>query len=137
MPFDRLVALLITGWNAMPDTAIRRPARSLRSSHRRADRESLRPDSVDQFDAADTGKLLSGKREKSICHDHRGRAMSHRSASSHLLNCCDALAGFSGQQRRWSVATGILARRLRCQGVVVAQKSLRVLMTASPASRWG
>jgi hypothetical protein len=48
----------------------------------------------------------------------------------------DGLAGFSGQQRT-SVATGILARRLRCHGVVVAQKSLRVFMTASPASRWG
>jgi hypothetical protein len=56
MPSDHLVAPLI-------------------SAHWRADRESLQPDSVDQFDAVDTGKLLSGRREESICHHHRGRAV--------------------------------------------------------------
>jgi hypothetical protein len=58
MPFNHLVASLITGWNAMPDTAT---GESPPSAHRRADRESLEPDSVDQFDAVDTGKLLCGR----------------------------------------------------------------------------
>jgi hypothetical protein len=57
--------------------------------------------------------------------------------SAHVDLDESAHAGFSGQQRSGSVATGILAGRLRCHGVVVAKKSSMVLRTASPASRWG
>ena len=58
LPFDHLVAPSITGLNAMPRYGNRREVYVVLTAELIASRSS--PDSVDQFDAVDTGKLLSG-----------------------------------------------------------------------------